>query len=638
MKTKYKFIILILLACLCCIGIYYNVEKVRPINTTKSLIAKQNELASDYIISDDNTFDNPKVVLDPYDISPLTALIMFKTNDSTVVTITVPGKDDKTTISNTFSSTKEHYIPVYGLYADTNNKIILSMNGEEKVIEIKTNPLPENLTKAEINVAKKGELDNSFYFVTPSSTGYTAAYDINGDVRWYLSDNFCWDIKTLKNGHLILSTNRLVNNPYYTTGLMEMDYLGKIYFEYSLPGGYHHDVFELPNSNLLVASNDFESGYVEDYIVEVDRETGKIVKSWDLKDILNMEDAKSENWVEYDWFHNNAVWYDEKTNSITLSGRHQDAVINIDYETGKLNWIIGDNTNWSEEYQKYFFKPVGNNFEWQWSQHAAMILPNGNVFIFDNGNNRSKNKDEYVKAENNYSRGVIYSIDTNNMTIKQEWQYGKELGSSFYSPYISDVDYINNNQYLIHSGGIVLKDGVVQNQPAGLIDADKLLSKTIEIKNNKVIFSMTLNGNYYRAEKMNIYENANYSPTKGISLGNLGQTDSDGGFDIIWFNKDAKKAYEKYNIEITKEVDRLVVKGTFTKDDNVAIILDGTFKQKVYNVRISAKPYTAMCIDVFNKDSLTVTKYINDEGLSGKYYLYLKINGTIYDTNLYINY
>ncbi|MBQ5920456.1 MAG: aryl-sulfate sulfotransferase, partial [Selenomonadaceae bacterium] len=32
---------------------------------------------------------------------------------------------------------------------------------------------------------------------------------------------------------------------------------------------------------------------------------------------------------------------------------------NIDYDTGKLNWIIGDPNNWSEEKQKYFFKPVG---------------------------------------------------------------------------------------------------------------------------------------------------------------------------------------------------------------------------------------------------------------------------------------
>ena len=33
-------------------------------------------------------------------------------------------------------------------------------------------------------------------------------------------------------------------------------------------------------------------GTVEDYIVELDRDTGEVVKSFDLKDILNMEDGK----------------------------------------------------------------------------------------------------------------------------------------------------------------------------------------------------------------------------------------------------------------------------------------------------------------------------------------------------------
>ena len=82
--------------------------------------------------------------------------------------------------------------------------------------------------------------------------------------------------------------------------------------------------------------------------IMLDRETGEVIKTFDLKDVLNIEDGKSENWIEYDWFHNNSVWYDEETNSITLSGRHQDAVINIDYDSGDLNLIIGDSTNWSE--------------------------------------------------------------------------------------------------------------------------------------------------------------------------------------------------------------------------------------------------------------------------------------------------
>ena len=79
--------------------------------------------------------------------------------------------------------------------------------------------------------------------------------------------------------------------------------------------------------------------------MELDLKDGSIVKKFDLTDILPMDEGESENFTTYDWFHNNSIWYDEKTNSITLSGRHIDAVINISYDTGKLNWIIGDSTN-----------------------------------------------------------------------------------------------------------------------------------------------------------------------------------------------------------------------------------------------------------------------------------------------------
>ena len=75
----------------------------------------------------------------------------------------------------------------------------------------------------------------------------------------------------------------------------------------------------------------------------------------------------------------------------TFSGRHQDAIINRDFETGKLNWIIGDPEGWPEDMQKYFFKPVGDEFDWQMI-HACMVLPNGDIMCFDNGHYRSQSK------------------------------------------------------------------------------------------------------------------------------------------------------------------------------------------------------------------------------------------------------
>ena len=646
MKNKKMWVwiilVVVILAIILFILLNNNNQNVDEVAISESLITSQYNKEKDFK-TEGYTIDSPNVILNPYGNSPLTALILFETNEEVSPTVTIVGKDENTTFTHTFNASQEHLLSIYGLYADYNNEVIIEyeVDGEtiSKTVNIQTEELPDDFILPTRVEADKENLDNQLYFFTPSSSGYTCAYDVNGDVRWYLTNYALWKIDRLENGHLLVSTERLVNPPYYMTGLYEMDLLGKIYVEYSLPGGYHHDYYEMENGNLLIASDDFNNskGTVEDYIVELDRETGEIVKTFDLKNVLNMSDGKSENWTDYDWFHNNSVWYDENTNSITLSGRHQDAVINIDYETGELNWIIGDPTNWSEEYQKYFFTPIGDDFEWQWSQHAAMITPEGYVFILDNGNNKSKIKEEYVPASESYTRGVMYKIDTDNMTIEQIWQYGKERGSDYYSPYISDVDYLDANHYIVHSGGIAYKDGEVLNQPAGLAGADELKSITTELLNDEIIFEIELPTNNYRVEKMDLYvDNEQLVLGQAKKIGSLGETESKQSLSLILNAKNPDEEYNNHNITFTKEDDRLVINGTFKRGTDVEIILAKNMMVNTYDWRISKKPYTALCVDIFteeeNENGLNTNKYINSEGLSGKYSIYVKIDGTLYNT------
>lgn len=653
-KSKSKIIIISILIIIIILGILLFILNKQNTNnqeleTTISLVTKQSNLEKEFSTTG-YTIDNPNIILNPYEISPLTALVMFETETEVTPKVTIQGKDKLTTYTHTFTKSKTHYLSIYGLYPDKKNVIIIEYTENnqkiKKELTIKTDKLPEDFILPTNVKSTKDKLSNDLYFFTPSSKGYTCAYDVNGDVRWYLTTYALWDNTRLENGHMLISTERLINSPYYMTGLYEIDLLGKIYTEYSIKGGYHHDYYELENGNLLVASDDFnnEDGTVEDYIVELDRKTGQIVKEFDLKDILNMEDGQSENWTAYDWFHNNSVWYDNKTNSITLSGRHQDAVINIDYDTGKLNWIIGDSTNWSKEYQKYFFTPVGDGeFEWQWSQHAAMITPEGYVFILDNGNNKSKIESEYVSAENSYTRGVMYKIDTDNMTIEQIWEYGKDRGSEFYSPYISDVDYLAKNHYIVHSGGIVYVDGKNSNQPAGFSTNTNLVSDTVELLNDKVIFELVLPTNNYRVEKMPLYaENEKFELGESARLGTLGETAiTSYNIGVILNPKDITDKYKNYNIIFTNEEDRLVFKGQFKRGTAVDIILYQNFTKKIYNVPISKKPYTALCVDVFteeeNENGIVITKYINKVNLKGKYSIYLKIDGKVYNTGQYVS-
>lgn len=149
------------------------------------------------------------------------------------------------------------------------------------------------------------------------------------------------------------------------------------------------------------------------------------------------------------------------------------------------------------------------------------------------------------------------------MTVEQVWEYGKERGNEFYSPYISDVDYYSAGHYLIHSGGIGEKDGQSLNNPGTLVEGSILKSITTEILNNEVVFEMDLPGNYYRAEKLSLYSDNDYKFGKGNRLGSLGVTEK--ANKKINTLLSINNVPGSYNLKITKEVDRLVINGDFKK-------------------------------------------------------------------------
>lgn len=608
------------------------------LETEATLISKQNLITSN--IQENIKLNEYTTYLDPYDIAPLSALVTIRTEQDEEVVVTVKGKNGSPDLISNFEATTDHFLPIYGLYPDTDNKVIIQMGNQSEEIIIKTNPLPDDFSIVDETYVNENyrHLLNDFYFLTPASSGYTSAYDINGNVRWYLSEPLVWEIRYLENGNLTLSNEKVINPPYYTTGMYELTMLGQIQKEYILPDGYHHDVTELPNGNMIVASSDFANNTVEDVIVEVDRTTGDIVKTIDLKEILDVDGGKSENWIDYDWFHNNSVFYDEKTNSLTLSGRHQDLVVNLDYDTLKINYLVGENTNFSDTYQKYFLQPI-NGLEWSYSQHAAKILPNGNLFVFDNGINRSKEMASYISAEDNYSRGVIYEINQDNMTIEQVYEYGKERGSDYFSAYVSDVDYLADDHYLIHSGGISKLNGKVLNNAPGLSEFDELNSYTSEVLNDELIFELKLNNNFYRAEKMNIYADNKFTLTDAITVGQLTEMQPDKVKHSNFKKIHNSDRLENYDLTFNKESDRLVVAGNFEKSDEVKIILKQDNEYLYHDVRISERPYTAMCIVVFDNQKQNVTKYINDSSAySGDYEIIVQINDKLYNSGYKVSY
>ena len=591
------------------------------------------------------TLTNPLVKLNPYLLCPLTAMIMFETPVASEATITVVGKEPAGSITHTFPATKKHILPIYGLYADYENTVeIVLANGEKATVKIQTEKLLDGVPVATSMDTTPEYLGNNIIFLTAAMRAMPVGFDYKGDVRWYANENFAFDLKRMPNGHILIGTERLVKMPYFTTGLYEMAFSGKIFKEYQLPcGGYHHDQFVMEDGNILVLTFDFYSGTVEDVCVLIDKETGEILRKWDYKTCLpQYPTAGSGSQDAHDWFHNNAVWYDKKTHSLTFSGRHQDAVINIDYELDadgkcKLNWIIGDPEMWPEDMQKYFFKPVGDvaNFDWQYEQHACVVLPDGDIMMFDNGHFRSKNPEKRILNSQNFSRGVRYRIDTEKMEIEQVWQYGKERGAEFFSPYICNVEYYSEGHYMVHSGGIGYEDGKTCDGFAVMDAMDPVKSKehtytfnsiTCELVDDEVKMELHVPANCYRAEKLPLYyagEVAEFG--KGAVKGSMIPTQSTKMKVKAEETQDAIPAEMK--LKVVEEADRVLVNGLFEENTIAQVLLvDAQGEMTRYVVNTAVQNFQAMCVGTFQKaDAREVDTFINKNGLAGAYQVKLLV-------------
>lgn len=438
----------------------------------------------------DVEIQSENVVLNPTGYAPLSARIDIETNRPVRVSLRVAGQNgEETDIIHEFEHTDTNLqLPVLGLYPNYKNTVELTffdVDGQKlgkKEYHIDTSPLLRDLPEIEINTAQRNKMAEGLtlvnYFGYHDESEDTPQrpfmFDSYGDIRWYMDfsshpelSNLFYDVgpERLQNGNLYFGDGA-------TNKIYEVDMLGNIINSWSMPGyGFHHEVTEKPNGNFLVTVNKHGLSTVEDHVIEIDRNSGSIINVWDLRQSL---DKTRRTWetdiadLSVDWFHANAVKYDERDNTVIVSGRTQ-GVVKLT-EDNEVVWILAPHKGWETsgngtDLSSLLLQPLDSNdqpinvtgvlngneshpdFEWAWYQHAPTLMPNGNLMLFDNGENRNYTNND------RYSRAVEYNIDKENMTIKQEWSYGKERGGETYSRIVSDVDYYADEGHVYFSPG-----------------------------------------------------------------------------------------------------------------------------------------------------------------------------------------
>lgn len=441
-----------------------------PPEKAEDILAEQKELEAEILAeSEGSTLNDPYVNVDPYDRSPLSALVVFDTEEPTRVSFTVEGKDDAADISNTMAEYETHHeLPVVGLYPGYKNTVEITAeteSGETRThtFTVTTEDLPEEMPAIDIKEAQPEKMalaDNELTFYVPS-TRYAFGFDINGDVRWYGSGFNSHVLQELENGNL-LYLGKDDNSGGAYNRLFETDYMGKLHNAFKISEEaaereaagmestlIHHDVAELPSGNLLLTVNDGGGEYMEDMMIEMDRETGKVVKVIDLKELFPKEvyeeyEVREDRDLK-DWFHQNSVVYDESDDSIIISGRHQDTVMKIDYKTEEIKWILAAPEDWNKEMEKYLVEGNSEDFKYPAAQHDVSILPDFDdnqetidILLFDN-NKVITRGDESLSEQ--YSAATHYRINEETLDAEIVWTYGEELGEDYFTSIISSARY-----------------------------------------------------------------------------------------------------------------------------------------------------------------------------------------------------
>ncbi len=269
-----------------------------------------------------------------------------------------------------------------------------------------------------------------------------------------------------------------------------------------------HGFLLLPNGHALVFGNDPQpvdmsqvvaggnpnATVIGTVIQEVDA-ADNVVFQWRSWDYLSITDSYFDlTAATVDYVHPNSVTIDNEGN-ILFSIRHFSSIIKINRNTGNIEWTLGGKSN----NFTFLNENIANSPTYFSYQHDISVLPNGNITIFDNGNQHPVQ----------YSRAVEYKLDQANKIATMVWDY-RHL-PDLYSSAMGSVQRLSNGNTIVGWGSMSVASSPVMTEvhpdksvalelflPPGQICYRALKFKwTSQIPENKVTVYEILQGNTY---------------------------------------------------------------------------------------------------------------------------------------------
>ena len=562
------------------------------------------------------TFENPCVLLNPYKLSPLSALIIFSTEENEKIDVSINDR-----FKTSLNESREHVIPIYGMYADYENKIKITSNNKEKEIIIKTDKYEGD----PISIEKTSEsVKDDLYFLSPNFVN-DVIIDGEGNVLWYISGGYAGDIEFLDNNHFYISdpnqgTNGVKIN---YSSFLEMDFLGKIYKQWITEYGLHHEIYPLKDNKALLLGAVDNSPFFDSIIYIIDLNDGKILDKLDLYQFLHDIDPELIESLKdnFDLVNN------EQTGELLISLRGLNSLMKLNLETREIKWIFGDPEFWGEKFNKYLLK-VTDNTRYLGGQHTAYYTKDNLIAVYNNDIDQfdldNYNLSHYINRVSTFN---FYKVDEKNMTIKSVWEYGR-LNKEF-SNVGGHIEIENDNSKLLTYGWAMKKEAY--DNPKDVIYTDPTYKNGIVMKidkNDNLLFKATMPGLIYRTFQIDgFYKNTtlNYET---IPLQRINSTVVDG--QIVDTNKFNLLFAPSFEEKIDFYTNRIYLHKDFDLEDSVKLLFVQDDKTIIYNYKEKNKEAPKSFNSGLSSLKVNLSK--------GKYKLYIDINNKIYNSNLIIEF
>ena len=348
-------------------------------------------------------------------VTPFISQLTLNASDTTVIKsiqFTITPKTGSVTrpLSGTYSQdylvsrgylvppSLDIFLPVYGLYAGSSNTVVLTYqfldgSSKEDNTTIVTDPFDDQGCGYNNPMVLQARTDNTdlsydYIFVRGGCTDVSPVIlDTDGVLRW-VSPLF---VPNALIGSSVFFENAVYGAVGSTLSRVDLDGTITPLGDYSADGvlNFHHNIDPGKTGLLLEADT---TDFYESILMEVDL-SGAVLKTWNLADIISAAmTAGGDDPTQFvhptpeDWFHNNAATYNRADDSLIISSR-EDFVIALDYETGAIKWILGDQT------KKWFTFPslaqfalnmTGDNLP-PIGQHAVSITFDQDLLLYDDG-------------------------------------------------------------------------------------------------------------------------------------------------------------------------------------------------------------------------------------------------------------